>query len=577
MSVDFSEIQELIDEDVLQSFPDKELVVNKLENLIDSGFLKRTSVTDYIFKDHVTWEIVYETLLYSERRHFHDLIARHIEKNKMSNLNVYAAKLVYHYEKGENDRKVVFYAAMAGDRAYELFSIEDALGFFNKALLHLISINKYPKNDHCLLMEKKGDIMESITEFPEAIELYKESLSTLDNSTSSRRTFLPWRIEIKKKKSEILHKLSAIYERMMEFDKCINYLQSAEKYLPPRPGVLIEKINATLGVVFLRRLEYEKSTKHALISLKRAKKSGSLTGVAYANNILANIYTNTGRYKDAITSYEKALEIYRSIKDLTGISRTCLNIGGTLANLMQVEESIKYMQESLEASSKIQNKLTMMYCYLSLGVSNLQLSNHDDSMVLFGKVIELYESGVKRKDIYGIALLKISEIYMSAGDFEPSEHYLEKATSILSEIKDMPDKLQQAKITFIKLRIKQENYDDAKKICQDLLDELSQEKANAMLLFVMRLMGTICNQTDEYAEAENILLEAIKLSENMGAKYECLCLENILYNVYARRGSHDKSIFNNVEVLMKKFKEKNDVVESELAKNTMSLLAENKK
>ena len=82
MSVDYSEIQELIDEDVLQSFPDEVLVKNKLEKLVDSGFLKCTSVSDYIFKDHVTWEIVYETLLYSERRYIHDLIASHIEKKQ---------------------------------------------------------------------------------------------------------------------------------------------------------------------------------------------------------------------------------------------------------------------------------------------------------------------------------------------------------------------------------------------------------------------------------------------------------------------------------------------------------------
>lgn len=574
MSADYSEIQKLIDEDVLQSVPDEKLVKNKLGQLIDSGFLKRTSDTDYIFKDQVTWEIVYETLLYSERRHFHDLIARHIEKNKKNNLSVYAAKLLYHYDKGENDKKVVFYAALAGDRAYELFSIDDAIELYNKALSRLIIIKKYPKNDCCLLLEKKADVMESIADFSEAIELYKTSLNILDNKTSSRRTLLPWKLELKKKNTQISHKLSAVYEKIMDFDNAFNFLDKAEESLPSRPGIFREKIYATRSVVYFRKMDFDNSIKYAQSSLKSAKKIKSYSGIAYANNILANIYTNTGQHELAIASFENALDTYRSINDLNGIAISCINIGVALNNIYRLEESNKYLEESLSVNKKLQNKLSIMYCYLMLGINHLLFQNLKESLELLDKVVLLYEGGIKRDDIYGVALSKIAEVYLKKNELDKSEQYLKKSVSILSALKEMPDKLQQAKIIMAQLFIKQHKYDEAEQVCYKLLDDIPDDKSIAMRLFIMRLLGAIYRDMEKYEQAKKVLSEAVKLSEASGAEHEKYCIQNILYDIEARVGNVNSGLLKQIEYILDKFKEKNDTEEIKKSENTIALIKE---
>ena len=169
--MEFSAIKDLVNEDILQDVPDYELVRQKFDKLISAGFIQKERKDSYAFKDSVTWEIVYETLLFSERRHLHDLIASHIEKNKSDHLEEYSSRIVYHFDKAENKKKTVFYSAMAGEYAYSLFAIDDALEFYNKSLSVLDDVNNYPVINKCMLLEKKADVIESTGMYPESISL----------------------------------------------------------------------------------------------------------------------------------------------------------------------------------------------------------------------------------------------------------------------------------------------------------------------------------------------------------------------------------------------------------------------
>ena len=99
--------------------------------------------------------------------------------------------------------------------------------------------------------------MEAVSSFPEAIRLYQKSLEDFDRTTTSRRSFLPWKVDLKKRVSQLNHKLSAAYERSLDYKEALLHLDKAESSLPARPGLLSAKINATRGVIFYRQLDFE--------------------------------------------------------------------------------------------------------------------------------------------------------------------------------------------------------------------------------------------------------------------------------------------------------------------------------
>lgn len=573
--MEFSEIKQLIDEDVLQNTPDYDLVRQKFDKLIDASFIQKEKQDSYAFKDSVTWEIVYETLLFSERRHLHDLIASHIEKNKAEELKHYAAKLVFHYEKSENKKKTILYCALAGGHAYSLYAIDDALSFYRKARETLISIKNYPMLDECALLESEADILEGVGSFPEAISLYKDALLIFEEANKTKRTFLSERTPINKQKSQLCHKLSVAYERTINYEDALEYLLEAEQNLPARPGSLPVKIHATRGVIYFRKMKFEDSLKYAKKSLGIANKLNIYSDIAYAHNIIANIFMGTGKYNQAIESLKKALNQYNHINDLTGLARTHFNMGVAYVNLYNVEDSDIYYNKALEIHKKLQDKLSVMYVYFMLAGNKIHKMDFDTAITFYNNVISMYEDGVRRDDLYGVSLAKLAEIYTEINDLDQAEHFISQSIDVLSNLAQMPDKLFQARLVLAQLRAKQLKYHDAESICHEILQAFSNSETNAMEIFVRRLLGTIHRDMEKYSVAKQTLNTAYSKAGDIGLEYEQYCIKNILYDIEVKEGNFDKNTIKKVNELLLKFKEKDDQREELLAKETILTIEKN--
>ena len=573
----YSEVKKLIEEDVVDSLPDLNLVNQTLHNLVSAGLLNKEDKERYVFTEQVTWEVIYETLLYSERRYLHDIVASHIEKNKAAEIESYAARLVYHYEKSENKKKIIFFSALAGEYAYSLFAIDDALEFYRKAISNLETIGGFPKIDKSSLLEHEADIMEATGSFPEAISLYKESIMEFDEAKKTKRTFLPWDVSLKKKRSQLCHKISVAYERSLDYENTLYYLEEAESNLPARPGSLPVKINATKGVIYFRKMDFDAAKKYANHSLSIANRLKLHSDIAYANNIIANIYIGTGKYEKSIEKFKLALEQYENINDLVGIARTCFNLGVAYVNLYNIKDSDVYYNKALIINKKLQDKLTMMYVYFMLAGNKIHMMDYNSAISLFDEVISMHKNGVKRDDLYGVSLAKKAEIYTETNDLVKAEEYIELSLDVLSKLTQMPEKLLQAQLTLAQLRIKQSRYEEAESICHKLIEEFSKSETTGTEIFIRKLLGTIYRDMENYTKAIEVLNTAHNLAGDISLKYEQYCIEIILHDIDVTNGNYKNETLENVRRLLSKFKDNNDKREVNYAKDIIKKIESNNK
>ena len=571
----YSEVKKLIEEDVVDSLPDLNLVNQTLHNLVSAGLLNKEDKERYVFKEQVTWEVVYETLLYSERRYLHEVIASHIEKNKANKIESYAARLVYHYEKTENKKKTIYYCVLAGGYAYSLYAVDDALSFYRKARELLTSIKKYPMIDECALLEYEADILEGIGSFPEAISLYKDALLIFEEANKTKRTFLPLTVSIKKQKSQLYHKLSVAYERTINYEDALKCLIEAENNLPLRPGWLPIKINATRGVVYFRQMKFDDSFKCAKKSLSIASRLNIFSDIAYAHNIIANIFMVTGKYNQAIESLKKALNQYDNINDLTGLARTYFNMGVAYVSLYNVEDSDIYYIKALEIHEKLHDKLSVMYVYFMLAGNKIHMMDFDSAISFYNKVISMYEEGVKRDDLYGVSLAKLAEIYTEINELKKADEFITLSINILSNLTQMPDKLLQARLALAQLRMKQLNYLDAESICKDIIQESSNSEISGMEIFVTKLLGTIYRDIGKYTLAKETLSLAYRKASENGLEYEQYCIEIIQHDIDVITGNDNNETLENVNKLLSIFKDKNDVREVNYTNNIIKKIKDN--
>ena len=569
--MDYQEIKKLINDDVIDKIPDISLVNNTLDKLVTTGLLKIKDKERYVFKDQVTWEVVYETLLYSERRYLHDIIASHIEINKAEEIESHAARLVYHYKKSENNKKTIYYSALAGDYAYSLFAIDDALEFYRSALSILITMDNSPKIDRSLLVERQADIMEAVSDFSEAISLYHISLDFFDDKVKSRRTFLPWKNHIKKRAALLNHKLSVAYERSLNYSEAIIHLDISESLLPARPGILPAKINATRAVIFYRKLDMESALRYSNKSLVVSKNNNAESDVAYAYNIIANIYSMQSKFKPAIDYFKKALSTYKKINDVNGVSMSYFNLGGALSSVPDFELANNYYLKSMEINDRMQNKLALLQDNFMIGNNKIFTKEYDDALKYFDKAVDIIKNGLDRKDYYGIILSRVSEVLIAKNDIIKAEEYINESLIVLSELTQVPDKLAQAKVILIQLKTKQNKYDEAEAICYELINSFNELDMSQLEIHVKQQLGTIYTKQSKYDDAINILRSAYDMSCEIDSLYDQCTVELKMLNVDVLNKKHNKKTIKRLYELLDKFKGYNDLEEVDFAASIIEI------
>lgn len=99
----------------------------------------------YAFKHVITREVVYDLLLYAQRRELHRAAAEWYERTYRGDLSLVYELLAYHWDKAEVETKAMYYAEKAGEHALQNFANQEAVYFFTQALARL---EKLPVRDH---------------------------------------------------------------------------------------------------------------------------------------------------------------------------------------------------------------------------------------------------------------------------------------------------------------------------------------------------------------------------------------------------------------------------------------------
>ena len=121
---------------------DDDLIALQRKDLIhQSAYLPEP---EYTFRHALTQEATYSGILLRQRQQFHRLTGEAIEVLFAEQLDEFYAILAYHFSRAD-DSRVVRYATLAGDAAYRLFAIPEALRHYTLAV-ETLKAKSYEKN-----------------------------------------------------------------------------------------------------------------------------------------------------------------------------------------------------------------------------------------------------------------------------------------------------------------------------------------------------------------------------------------------------------------------------------------------
>ena len=551
------ELDLLIKNGFLQSEPDEALTAEELSNLVNQGFLEELPNHFFTFHNNLTWEVIYETLLYAERRLLHSIIARHIEKYNSNNLEAVADILLYHFEKARDYPKCIHYGAKAGERASAMFAIDDAILFYSRSLTALDNINKDSPTDRSLLLEHIGDVQESHGDHKKAIDTYLLALkawSTVSNSSDRKPKFVHWKLKPSTHQSFLLRKIAMSLEHDSEYDKSLQWLEKSEQSLPNRPGRIASLIAATRSATLYRKGEFEQAITWGKHALKKAKRSTRKEDEAYAHNMIANSCLQLGLLKDAVKHLENAESICVDIEDFPGIATASNNLGDCYYHLGDLNTAVTHYNRALTSDEQMHNQSGITMGHFNLGNILVDIGDLGKATYHLDNVIQSYNEGKCRRDLAAATYMTLSKCKRIQKQLPSAHDAIKEALQILS-IDDQSRISDHANLQHAEILIAQGNVTTAKNIASKILKYAKEQKVVLLEIVAERVLGIAYKSELNFEKSLAHLKKSITLSKDIESEHE-EALSIVAYTaalIDSKRvaPSDDKLIKRAIEILTK--------------------------
>jgi predicted ATPase/class 3 adenylate cyclase len=370
-SISNKEFEKSLNELQLSEFILRHLQTNIVS--VKTGFEK-----EYIMKDNLVQDVVYSTMLLSQRQRLHKQVGEVIESEYSKNKEEFVEILADHFEKGKVLEKSIFYYRKAADRSKYIFANEEAIYFY----LKILKLSEEAHNDPLDLLEvheSLGEVYALIAKYSLAIDQYNEALKYYKDTTAIAR---------------ICYKCGQVYERWGKYNKALELFNNGLRLLNGNSESLqVSQIYAGMGMVYYRQGNYTDANMLNVRALQILEKEGNESEIADTYNNLGIIYCKMGDLEKSLEYHKKCLYLRETSRHMSGLAASNNNLGYLYQLQNNLDEAIKYYNRSIELCKKIGNLhgLARTYdnlsqLYNSQGKEELAIDYNLKAITIFAKI-----------------------------------------------------------------------------------------------------------------------------------------------------------------------------------------------
>ena len=359
--------------------------LKSLEMILEKRFKPEL---EFIFKNAITHQVVYESLLLARRKTLHKLVGLGIEELYANRLPEFYEMLAHHFEQGEVWDKAVEYLELAGEKAGRLFSLRQARSYFLAAVaildrgklsrqdkrrridltLKLVGVSFYAATwEQIKILETSRKYAQDLKDDARMAQLaYRmgQSYYVFGWMGTNALTEFTTSLEIADKlgddplRARSFSFLGRIYSHTADYNKGIEVLEKAIPMLDALgEKAAAETANAqlVLGRIFGLTGQFSKCYSHMEESIRRSNSIGNPSTESDALTFLGMIKALQGDWQDATDISLKAAEIASKLGNQQLENFNLLVIGYSSYMLGDVEIGISQMQERIRWEESVDN------------------------------------------------------------------------------------------------------------------------------------------------------------------------------------------------------------------------------
>jgi len=441
-------------------------IYDSIDKAIKKGILEEEGQDFFVFKEDIMRELILSKISQSKKRFYHQRIAQWVEDNKGQVLN--AEEIISkHAYLAQDVEKVVQYAPRVARKAFSQFAYEEAKKFWKYYFEVEKNRENYIKNlpEYVECLKIKGDLVEA-EEFLKRVELefkdllnseffyvvadvlmesgkYQEALDYLDKAIASfdlKEVEQQEReIEVKLSKGEKVDKEIPLYKYYIEKGWCLIKLGKYEdaRVILHQVELKLEYLNDywkgtlfnVLGVLNLEISSPEEAISYFEKAIEVRERIGDKKGLAASYLDMAIAYSDLGDLDMTLHYYEKAMEVYKEIGYKSGLITTYLDMGVYYFAKRQYENAMQEFQLAYKESYQIGSKDTLALATNNIG-SVLRLKyKFKEAEVFYKRALEIAEE-TGSEDLKLIVYRNLMLTYTKLRDYEMALDMFEKAYEI---------------------------------------------------------------------------------------------------------------------------------------------------
>ncbi|NSW53808.1 MAG: tetratricopeptide repeat protein [Anaerolineae bacterium] len=145
-----------------------------------------------------------------------------------------------------------------------------------------------------------------------------------------------------------------------------------------------------LGTIAIREGDSLKGREHSLAALAHYQAIGNQAGVCALTNNIGISYWDTGELDQAASWLEKALSLYREMKDLRGEAKALINLSNVMADRGYLSQATGYLQSAKSILIRIGNRTSLGSVMHNLGSILLALGQMDKAQMSYQEAMDIF-------------------------------------------------------------------------------------------------------------------------------------------------------------------------------------------
>ncbi|MCP4166116.1 MAG: AAA family ATPase [Chloroflexi bacterium] len=328
---------------------------------------------EYMFRHTMTQEAAYNTLLLKRRSEFHLRVGEALERLFPNRLEELAPTLAHHFDEAKNSTKALDYRIQAGDIAYRLYALQDAIDHYARALNDVEAAHV----DQLLHVYRRlGRTYELIHDYASAIDLYKAMAAVGEDRAEPR-------LRVSALLGQALaHTVSEFIDPPLAFDMASNALALAHEY-QDAPG----EARALWVLMLVHMYGLNKQEDAAVYGQKALELARTLALREQMAFILSDLAINAGQLGQiqAMDAYtDEAIVLWRELDNQPMLASSLHYKGAVEQFCGNNRSAFNWAEQGFDLARRVENLYGQSGCLGVIGLAGRELGE-------YGRAIEALE------------------------------------------------------------------------------------------------------------------------------------------------------------------------------------------